>query len=42
MSACIHMTPTGWIFMKFNIGDFHKICLENPNVVKIGGKCWAL
>jgi hypothetical protein len=28
--------------MKFDTGDFREICLENPNLVKIGQKYRAL
>jgi hypothetical protein len=35
LPAHINVPPTGWISVKFDIGDFYKkICQENPNVAK--------
>jgi hypothetical protein len=34
LSTCISMAPTGWISMKFDIGDFHENLLRNFNLVK--------
>ena len=41
-SACISMAPTGWIFMKFDIGDFMIIYWEKRDLVTIGQNCQEL
>jgi len=42
LSACISVTPTGWISIKFDTGACMNICQENPNVVKLCHNCSAL
>ena len=41
-SACIRPACTGRIYIKFNTNDFHKIWLENPNLVNTEEKIRAL
>jgi hypothetical protein len=38
LSACISETSSGQISMKFNNGEFYKICRCIPNFLKIGQK----
>jgi len=40
LSACITSASTRWIFMKFGIGNFHKISPENPNLFTIKQNIW--
>jgi hypothetical protein len=43
LSTWIRSGHTGQIFVKLDIGDFYKIkCEENPHLVKIEQKYWAL
>jgi hypothetical protein len=35
LPACIKWSYIGCIFVKFYIGDFIKICQENPDLAKI-------
>jgi hypothetical protein len=34
--SCTSAAATGWIFVKFDIGDFTKLCRETPGFVQIG------
>jgi hypothetical protein len=42
LSASISSACTGRIFGKLILGYCMEICQENPNLVKIGQKYWAL
>jgi hypothetical protein len=33
---------TGWIFIKFDVGDSYENQLRNSSLVQIGEKFWAL
>jgi len=37
-SNCINLTPTGQVFIKFDMGTFIKICHENSSLVINGHK----
>lgn len=41
LAAYISPAPTGWIFVKYDIGGFYEN-LESPDLIKIGRKLWAL
>ena len=39
LSACMSMTPTGWISVNFYIGESDENLPRNPSLVKIRQKC---
>ena len=41
LSTCITVSPTGWIYVRFDVRDFSNIC-QIPGFVKISQKCRAL
>jgi len=40
--ACINMTPSRWIFVKFDIGDFYENLSRTLDLVTIRKQCQAL
>jgi hypothetical protein len=42
LSACISVATAQQIFVKFDIGDFMKVCRETPDLVIIVRKSWVL